>query len=94
MSDKRDAFNFQIVRMSAITSNIPSIRFCSSIILEFVRSTSLSLSPKDSLPAAKNLLHRIINQGVSKNMLLKRIKKAFNSKPEFCFNLDKYKKCF
>ena len=37
MFEKRDAFDFHLVRMPSITSNIPSIICYSSIMSEFVR---------------------------------------------------------
>ena len=35
--DKRDAFNFHIVRMPSVITNIPSIIFYSSTLSDFVR---------------------------------------------------------
>ena len=76
MFDKRAAFNFQIVRIPSITSNIPSIIFYSLTMSELVRTARSTLSLKDFLSVAKNLLGQMING--SKQMFLKKIKKAFN----------------
>ena len=69
-------FNFHIVRMPSITSNLPSINFYSSTLLEFVRIARSTLLLKDFLPVAKKQLDRMISRGGSKHMLLKQIKKA------------------
>ena len=50
---KRDTFNFHFVRMSSITSNIPSIICCSSNLSEFARFARSTLLLKDFLPVAK-----------------------------------------
>ena len=50
-------------------------------MLEFVRIARSTLLLKDFLLVAKNLLDRMINQGGSKHMLLKQIKKVFNRHP-------------
>ena len=42
---------------------------------EFERITRATLLLQEFLPAAKNLLDQMINQGGSKHMLLKKIKK-------------------
>ena len=79
MFDKRGNFMLHIARMPSITSNILSIIFYSS------RSSNLLY--KDFLSMAKSLLDRMINQGVSKYMLLKQIKKAFNRKSKSIHNI-------
>ena len=61
---------------------------------EFARSASSPLLLKNVLPAAKNLLNGMVNQGGFKHMLLKQTKNAFNSYPDPCSNLNKYKECF
>ena len=64
--------------MPSITSNIPSIIFYSSTLSEFVRIAWSTLLIKDFFSVAKNILDRMINQGGSKHMPLKQIKKTFN----------------
>ena len=82
MSEKRDPFNFYVVRMSSIISNTTSIFFYSTIMSIFLRIAGSVLLLKDFLTVAKSLLDRVINQGSSKQMILKQIKKAFNRHPE------------
>ena len=55
MFDKRDAFNFHIVRIPSITINIISIAFNSTTMSESVKIVRLTLLFKDILPVAKNL---------------------------------------
>ena len=82
MFDKRDAFNFHIVRIPSVTTNIPSIIFYSSTLSDFVRFARSALLLKVFLPLAINLLDRVINQGGSKHMLFKQLKNAFNTHVE------------
>ena len=82
MFDKWDAINSHIVRKPSLTSNIQSIIFYSDIISEFLRITRSKLLLQDLLLITKNVLDRVINQGSSKQMILKQIKKAFNRHPE------------
>ena len=76
MFDQQNTSDFHVVRMPSITSNIPSIIFCSSTWSEFVKIFRSPLFLKDFLPVVKSLLDRMISQGGCKHMLLKRIKKA------------------
>ena len=55
--------------------------FYTTVMLEFVRIARSTLLLKDFLLLAKHLLDRMINQGGSKHMLLKQIKKVFNRHP-------------
>ena len=71
MFDKRGVFNFLIARMLSIISNTPCILFQSSTMSEFVRITRLTLLIQ---LATKNLLDQMINQGISKQMLLKQFR--------------------
>ena len=71
MLDKKETFNFHIVRMPSITSNIPSIIFYSFTMPEFVKIAGSALLLKNFLPVAKSLLDRMINQAGSKQLLLK-----------------------
>lgn len=82
MFDNWNAFNFLTVRMPSFISNIPSIVFYSSTMLEFVRITRSALLLLDSLSVAKHLLDPMISQDSSRQMLLKQIKKLFNRHPE------------
>ena len=66
--DKRDAFKCHIIR---IPSNIPPTTFYCSALSEFVRIARSTSLLKISLPVAKNLLDRVINQGDSKYMRLR-----------------------
>ena len=62
--------------------------FFSSTMSEFVSITrSSNLLLKDFLRTTKDLLDRMINQGGSKRILLKLIKKAFNRKLKDIHNI-------
>ena len=54
---------------------------------EFVKIAGSTLLLKHFLPVAKSLLHRMINQAGSKQLLLKQIKKAFNRHPKAFQNI-------
>ena len=62
MFDRQDAFNFQNVRMSSITSNRPSSIFYSSTMSAFVKIARSTLI-NTYLPVAKHLLDLMIGQG-------------------------------
>ena len=78
MSEKREAFNSHTVTLPSVTSNILSIIFYSSAVSDVLRITRSILLLKGFLPVVKNLLYRMINDGNSKHVLLKQIKKAFS----------------
>ena len=82
MLDKKETFNFHIVRMPSTTSNISPIIFYSFTMSEFEIIVGSTLLLKNFLPVAKNPLDRMVNQAGSKHLLLKQIKKAFNGDPE------------
>ena len=73
MFDKRDTFNFQIVR---------NVIFYRSTMSDFARIAKSILYLKDFLPAAKNLLDWMISQAGSNQLPLKQNKKVFNRHPE------------
>ena len=70
--DKLDTFNFNIVRMPSITSNIPSIIFCSSTMSEFVITRS-TLS--ETHPWIFNLLRCMI-KCVSKTYYIRTVTRS------------------
>ena len=80
--DKRDNFPFFIVRMPDLGGNIPSHVFYGSVMSEFLRISRCTLRYSDFLPSAVSLFNRMINQGGSKNIILKQIVKAMNRHPE------------
>ena len=82
MLDKKETFNFHIVRMPSIASNISSIIFYSFTMSEFEIIAESTLLLKNFLPVAKNPFDRMINQTGSKHLLLKQIKKTFNRHQE------------
>ena len=75
--DKRDNFNFFIVRMPNLTSNIPSTVFYGSILSEFLRIARSTLLFEDFYPKANSLYLRMLTQGGNQRLVLKQIKKAF-----------------
>ena len=76
--DKRDNFPFFIVRMPDLSGNIPSHIFYGSVMSEFLRIARATLLYTDFLPKAMDLYKRMINQGGSKDQLLRQISKAVN----------------
>ena len=80
--DKRDDFPFSIVRMPDLTGNIPSAMFYGSIMSEFLRIARCTLLLKDFVPRAKSLFDRMVNQGGTKNKVLRQIRKAMLRHPE------------
>ena len=76
MLDKKETFNFEIVRVPLVTSNTLSIIFYSFTISEFVIIAGSTLLLKNFLLVAKNLLDQMINQAGSKHLLLKQIKNS------------------
>ena len=75
--DKRDNFNFFIVRMPNLTSNIPTSVFYGSILSEFLRIARSTLLFKDFCPKANELYRRMITQGGQDRLVLKQINIAF-----------------
>ena len=87
--DKRDAFNFFIVRMPDLSSNIPSTVFYGSIISEFLRIARCTLLYIDFIPKARDLYKRMIVQGGDKRLTGKQISKAFSRHPEAFLKFQK-----
>ena len=80
--DKRDDFPFTIIRMPDRSGNIPSHVFYGSIMSEFLRIARCTLLLSDFLPRANSLYRRMMNQGGSRNMVLRQIRKAMSRHPE------------
>ena len=74
--DKRDSFNFFIVQMPQMSSNIPSAIFYGSVLSEFLRIARCTLLFEDFIPKANQLFHRMISQGGDKTSICKQIRKA------------------
>ena len=67
--DKRDAFNFSIVRMPYKSSNIPSNMFYSSICAETLRVARASNNAEYFSLSIQPLVCRMLKQGVKKNLI-------------------------
>ena len=76
--DKRDNFNFHIVRMPHLSSNIPSTIFYGSVLSEFLRIARSTLLFEDFLPKANSLYKRMLDQGGNKVLILKQISKGYS----------------
>ena len=74
--DKRDSFNFFIVRMPQMSSNIPSTVFYGSVLSEFLRIARCTLLFEDFIPKANQLFQRMVTQGGKKSLICKQIEKA------------------
>ena len=68
--------------MPDLTGNIPSAMFYGSIMSEFLRIARCTLLLKDFVPRAKSLFDRMVNQGGTKNKVLRQIRKAMLRHPE------------
>ena len=80
--DKRDNFNFFIVRMPQVSSNIPSSVFYGSALSEFLRIARCTLLFEDFCRKAVELFKRMLKQGGDKNTLVNQIKKAYHRHQE------------
>ena len=67
--DKHDSFNFFIVRMPQMSSNIPSTVFYSSVLSEFLRIARCTLLFEDFIPKANQLFQRMVTQGGKKSLI-------------------------
>ena len=76
--DKRDKFNFQIVRMPHRKSNLPQKMFFNTINAEILRICKVSNNYAKFTSAVAKLLSRMINQGASKATLERSILKMLN----------------
>ena len=61
--DKRDDFNFKIVRMPFLSNNMPSSIFFSSYSSELLRIARCTTEKEDFLASCSSLIERMWNQG-------------------------------
>ena len=80
--DKRDAFQFPIVRMPFIESNIPSSIFYGAVFSEILRIARCTLRFEDVVPRLQDLFDRMISQGANKSFILRQINKGFQRYPD------------
>ena len=86
--DKRDSFNFFIVRMPYLDSNIPPFIFYGSIFSEFLRIARCSSNINSLTCTAHKLFNRMISQGGKEKMVLGLLWKLQNRYPDV---LGKYR---
>ena len=79
--DKRDDFPFSIVRMPYVTSNIPESIFYSGMVEEFLRIARSTLLLADFLPKARELIHRLKNQGAVQHTSIRHLQKNYSTAP-------------
>ena len=82
--DKRDDFNFSIVRMPFADSNIPSSIFYSALKGEFLRIARSTLQLDDFIPKASDLLIRMNKQGARNDITCRSLYKIISNHPK-CF---------
>ena len=80
--DKRDDFPFSIVRMPYISSNIPESIFYSAMVGEFLRIARSTLLFNDFLPKARELIHRLNNQGANQLISNRHLRKIIHRHPD------------
>ena len=61
--DKRDDYNFKIVRLPYRSSNIPKKMFTSSIVAEILRIARVTSSFQSFLTSVQTLVKRMLSQG-------------------------------
>ena len=76
--DKRDAFNFSVVRMPFKCSNIPNKMFYSTIGAEVLRICRTTSHYKFFLVSARNLITRMRNQGADTQGIQRVLSKMLN----------------
>ena len=88
--DKRDAFNFSVVRMPFKCSNIPNKMFYSTIGAEVLRICRATSHYNFFLVSARNLITRMRNQGADTHGLQRVLTKMLNRhwKPFEKFNVS------
>ena len=77
LSDKKDQYPFFILRMSHLSSNIPSLIFYGSIFLELLRVARYTRRTNDFIPRTYDLFIGMIAQGGNRATLTKQLKNAF-----------------
>ena len=80
--DKRDDFPFSIVRMPYVSSNIPESIFYSAMVGEFLRIARSTLFFNDFLPKARELIHRLNNQGAKQHISIRHLRKIIQRHPD------------
>ena len=76
--DKRDDFNFEIVRMPFKSSNIPSKMFYNTISAESLRIARASSNSINYSNSIKPLITRMLKQGANCTKIQTSLKKSFN----------------
>ena len=76
--DKRDKFNFHIVRMPNKKSNLPQKMFLNTINAEILRICRVTNNFEDFKSTVLKLMSRMKNQGASKTILITSILKLLN----------------
>ena len=75
--DKRDAFNFTIVRMPYASSNMPSTIFYSSLGAEILRIARATSNVESFTESSQNLIIRMVKQGAVISKVQAVLKKFF-----------------
>ena len=76
--DKRDNFEFSIVRLPFISSNMPSKMFYSSLGAEFLRICRVTSNLEDVLVTSALLINRMIKQGANERRIKSTLDKVIN----------------
>ena len=80
--DKRDDFPFSIVRMPYVSSNIPESIFYSAMVGEFLCIARSTLLFTDFLPKARELIHRLKNQGAVQHTSTRHLRRIIQRHPD------------
>ena len=80
--DKRDDFPFSIVRMPYVSSNIPESIFYSAMVGEFLRIARSTLLFTDFLSKARELIHRLKNQGAVQHTSTRHLRRIIQRHPD------------
>ena len=76
--DKRDDFNFKIVRMPFLSNNMPSRIFYSSYSSELLRIARCTTEKDDFLASCESLIERMFSQGAKLNRARVSIHRVFS----------------
>ena len=80
--DKRDNYDFKIVRMPFISSNIPTRIFYATFTSEILRIARTTLKLKEFTDRSKTMIQRMRTQGGDENMIKKYVCKMLHKHGE------------
>ena len=77
--DKRDGFNFKILKFPDLRGNVPSRRFHNHVLGELIRITRACENGPDIYQRFRKLCRRLLGQGWKRHMLRGKVFKFFEA---------------